>query len=118
MIVIYAEKKSVASSIAAALGAGAFNKTKDLTKKKLGILGHWKFTWDREETYLIYGVGHLTELQEAKRYGSEYSEWNLRTFPCLPEKFVTIPVEATIDYYREALKLFRRADLIISDRLR
>lgn len=114
MIVIYVEKKSAAKSIAEALNAGQFKKKKDLTKKKLGILGYWNFYWNDEETYIIYGVGHLTELYSAKDYDSKYEEWSLSAFPCVPERFKTKPSEGTIDYYNLAKELFSKADLIIS----
>lgn len=114
MIVIYVEKKTAAKSIAEALNAGQFKKRKDLTKKKLGILGYWSFYWKDEETYIIYGVGHLTELYSAKDYDSKYEEWSLSTFPCVPVRFKTKPSENTIDYYNQAKDLFNKADLIIS----
>lgn len=114
MIVIYVEKKSVASSIAKALGAGDFIKKKNLSAQKLGILGYWRFNWNGNDTYIIYGVGHLTALCPAKDYDERYAKWDLNTFPCLPAKFQTKPVEATIDYYNQAKSLFLKADLIIS----
>ena len=114
MIVIYVEKKTAAKSIAEALNAGQFKKKKDLTKKKLGILGYWNFFWNDEETFIIYGVGHLAELYSAKDYDSKFEEWNLTEFPCVPERFKTKPSDKTIDYYNQAKELFKKADLIIS----
>ena len=114
MVVIYVEKKSVAKSIAAALQAGEFRKKKDLTNQKLGILGYWTFVWNNEETYIIYGSGHLATLYSAKDYDEKYKQWDIDIFPCLPRKFKTKPCEKTIDFYNLALSLFKRADLIIS----
>ena len=114
MIVIYVEKKTVAKSIAEALGAGRFQKKKDLTKQKLGILGYWNFFWNGEDTYIIYGAGHLTTLYSAKDYDSKFERWSLDVFPCIPSKFKTKPSAATIDFYNQALDLFKKASLIIS----
>lgn len=114
MYVIYVEKKSAAVSIAKALGAGQMIKKKDLTQKKLGILGYWLFDWNGIKTYIIFGVGHLTKLYDAKDYDKIYSEWNLDVFPCIPNYFKTKPSEKTIDFYRLAADLFNKADLIIS----
>lgn len=114
MIVIYVEKKSVAKSIADALGAGEFRKKKDLTKQKLGILGYWNFSWNGTETYIIYGSGHLATLYSAKDYDSKYDKWSIDVFPCIPSTFKTKPVLQTIDFYNQALSLFKKADLIIS----
>lgn len=114
MYVIYVEKKSAAMSIAKALGAGQMIKKKDLTQNKLGILGYWLFDWKGIKTYIIFGVGHLTKLYDAKDYDKKYSEWNLDIFPCIPNHFKTKPSEKTIEFYKLASDLFNKADLIIS----
>lgn len=114
MTVIYVEKKTVAKSIAAALGAGEFRQKKNLTKQKLGILGYWAFNWNGEETYIIYGSGHLAALYQAKDYSSKFEVWSLENFPCIPQRFKTKPIANTIDFYNQALELFKKADLIVS----
>lgn len=114
MIAIYVEKKAAANSIASALHAGKFISVKNLTAKKIGILGYWKFSWRGEETYIIYGVGHLTQLCDAPDYSEQYQTWGLTNFPCIPQKYKTKPQKATLDYYKFAADILKKASLIIS----
>lgn len=114
MIAIYVEKKAAATSIAYALHAGKFISVKNLTNKKIGVLGYWKFMWRGEETYIIYGVGHLTCLCDAPDYGDNYQSWGLTNFPCIPQKYRTKPQKLTIEYYNFAAKILKKANLIIS----
>lgn len=114
MIAIYVEKKSAAASIAFALKAGEFIKVKNLTQKKLGILGYWSFSWRQHQTYILYGVGHLTGLCDAVDYDAKFKNWNLVDYPCLPERFVTKPSTDTLDYFNFVADILSKADMIIS----
>lgn len=69
MILVIAEKPSVAQSIAAALG---------VKNKKDGYMEGGK--------YLIsWCVGHLVQLSEAAAYGEQYQKWSYDSLPILPQ---------------------------------
>ena len=71
MIVIYAEKASLAKAIAVALKAG--NR---IAHPKEPTIGHYEFTFNGEKTILCHGVGHLCGLVDAEVYGEQYAVWN------------------------------------------
>ena len=54
MIVIYAEKASLAKAIAVAIHAG--NR---IAHPKEPTIGHYEFTFNGEKAVLCHGVGHL-----------------------------------------------------------
>ena len=71
MILVIAEKPSVAQSIASVLGA---------TTRKNGYLegGGYQVSWC---------YGHLAELAEAAAYDAGYEKWSIPDLPILPETF-------------------------------
>ena len=71
MILVIAEKPSVAQTIAAALGA---------KKKQDGYI--------EGNGYLIsWCVGHLVQLADAAAYGEQYKKWSYDSLPILPQKW-------------------------------
>ena len=71
MILVIAEKPSVAQTIAAALGA---------KEKKDGYI--------EGSGYLIsWCVGHLVQLAEAAAYGEQYKKWSYDSLPILPQEW-------------------------------
>ena len=69
MILVIAEKPSVARTIAAALGA---------KKKQDGYI--------EGNGYLIsWCVGHLVQLADAAAYGEQYKKWSYDSLPILPQ---------------------------------
>ena len=71
MILVIAEKPSVAQTIAAALGA---------KKKQDGYI--------EGNSYLIsWCVGHLVQLADAAAYGEQYKKWSYDSLPILPEEW-------------------------------
>ena len=71
MILVIAEKPSVAQTIAAALGA---------KKKQDGYI--------EGNGYLIsWCVGHLVQLADAATYGEQYKKWSYDSLPILPEEW-------------------------------
>ena len=71
MILVIAEKPSVAQTIAAALGA---------KKKQDGYI--------EGSGYLIsWCVGHLIQLADAAAYGEQYKKWSYDSLPILPEEW-------------------------------
>ena len=71
MILVIAEKPSVAQTIAAALGA---------KKKQDGYIEGGK--------YLIsWCVGHLVQLADAAAYGEQYKKWSYDSLPILPQEW-------------------------------
>lgn len=71
MILVIAEKPSVAQSIAAALG---------VKEKKDGYMevGGYLISWC---------VGHLVQFSEAAAYGEQYQKWSYDSLPILPHKW-------------------------------
>ena len=71
MILVIAEKPSVAQTIAAALGA---------KKKQDG--------YTEGNSYLIsWCVGHLVQLADAAAYGEQYKKWSYDSLPILPQEW-------------------------------
>ena len=71
MILVIAEKPSVAQTIAAALGA---------KKKQDGYI--------EGDKYLIsWCVGHLVQLADAAAYGEQYRKWSYDSLPILPQEW-------------------------------
>ena len=71
MILVIAEKPSVAQTIAAALGA---------KKKQDGYI--------EGDKYLIsWCVGHLVQLADAAAYGEQYKKWSYDSLPILPQEW-------------------------------
>ena len=109
MIVIYAEKASLAKAIAVALKAG--NR---IAHPKEPTIGHYEFTFNGEKTILCHGVGHLCGLVDAKVYGEQYAVWNTDNFPCIPDSYkiaVNTDTKTCFDYVKG---FFDKADLIIN----
>ena len=71
MILVIAEKPSVAQTIAAVLGA---------KEKKDGFL--------TGSGYIVsWCVGHLVGLSEAAAYGEQYKKWSYDSLPILPQEW-------------------------------
>ncbi len=109
MIVIYAEKASLAKAIAVALKAG--NR---IAHPKEPTIGHYEFIFNGEKTVICHGVGHLCGLVDAKAYGEQYAVWNTENYPCIPDSYhiaVKTDTKSCFDYVKG---FFDKADLIIN----
>lgn len=109
MVVIYAEKSSLAKAIAHALGAG-----KRIALEDEPTVGYYEFTFKGEEAVLCHGVGHLAQLIPAKSYDAKFSKWDLDVFPCIPETFRAAPKAQTINCLKLVKSFFDKADWIIN----
>jgi DNA topoisomerase-3 len=109
MVVIYAEKHSLAKTIAEALKAG--NR---IACKKEPTVAHWEFALDGEAAVICHGVGHLAELVPAKTYGEQYAKWDLDNFPCVPDEFLKEPIEKSKNCFDYVKGFFDRADRLIN----
>ena len=116
MVVIYAEKASLAKAIASALHAGNriahpkepvqcphsqftsgntfTNNNSSPSQNKIGSggspVGHYEFTFNGEKAVLCHGVGHLCGLANAKEYGEQFIKWDLNAYPCIPDEYKVI----------------------------
>jgi DNA topoisomerase-3 len=113
MVVIYAEKASLAKAIAESLGAG-----KRIPSEKEKTVGHWVFTFKGEAAVICHGSGHLGTLFDAKDYDNEkYGKWDLDNYPCIPSEFQTKvssqnpSTEFCFSYVKD---FFDRADWLIN----
>ena len=109
MVVIYAEKSSLAKEIAGALGAG-----KRIPLAGEPTIGYYQFRFQGEDAVLCHGVGHLAQLVPAKSYDEKFSKWDLDVFPCIPEKFRTAPKAQTINCLKLVRSLLSKADWAIN----
>lgn len=109
MVVIYAEKSSLAKAIAATLGAG-----KRIPLKEEPTVGYYQFRFNGEEAILCHGVGHLMQLVPAKSYDEKYGVWDLNVFPCIPEAFRIAPKKATLACAKLVKGFFQKADWCIN----
>lgn len=95
MILIIAEKPSVAGEIAKVVGA--------TTRGKGYLSGN---------DYIVsWCVGHLIELAKPSAYGEGLEKWSLDTLPIIPENYITEVSSATADQYAVLKELMSRADV-------
>lgn len=69
MVVIYAEKASLATDLAHFLKAG-----KRIPLKEEPQVGYYEFTFKGEPAILCHGVGHLAQLVPASSYDKKYEK--------------------------------------------
>ncbi len=91
MIVVLAEKPSVARELAAVLGASS---------RRDGYLEGrgYRVTW---------AVGHLVQLAEPAEMNPAWKRWSRAALPILPESFALVPVAASRAQYRIVQQLLR-----------
>lgn len=109
MVVIYAEKSSLAKEIANVLGGG-----KRIPLNDMPSVGYYEFKFHGEDAVLCHGIGHLMQLVPAKNYDEKYAHWNLDVFPCVPETFRIAPKAATIACAKLVKELMQKADWCIN----
>ena len=109
MVVIYAEKASLAKAIAVALNGG--NR---IAHPKEKTIGHYEFTFNGEKAVICHGVGHLCELANAKEYGEQYAKWDIDKYPCIPEHYKVVVKDKTKTCYNYVKDFFKQADWIIN----
>ena len=95
MILVIAEKPSVAQSIAAALG---------VKEKKDGYIegGGYLISWC---------VGHLVQLAEAAAYGEQYRKWSYDSLPILPQNWQYTVAADKGKQFKILKELMHRADV-------
>lgn len=95
MILVIAEKPSVAQTIAAVLGA---------KEKKDGFL--------TGSGYIVsWCVGHLVGLSEAAAYGEQYKKWSYDSLPILPQKWKYTVASDKEKQFKTLKELMHRADV-------
>ncbi len=109
MLVIYAEKSSLAKEIAKVLKAG--NR---IPLKSEPTVGYYQFKFHGEDAILCHGVGHLAQLVPAKLYDEKFGTWDLDVFPCIPDTFRTAAKAQTINCMKLVKSFFDKADWLIN----
>ena len=95
MILVIAEKPSVAQTIAAVLGA---------KEKKDGFL--------TGSGYIVsWCVGHLVGLPEAAAYGEQYKKWSYDSLPILPQEWKYTVASDKEKQFKTLKELMHRADV-------
>jgi len=92
---IIAEKPSVASDIAKALGG--FKKTNDV--------------FENEEMVIVSAVGHLLRLSVPEKYEIKRGKWTFPKLPHIPPKFSLAPDPKTESKLKTVVKQTRRKDV-------
>ena len=108
MVVIYAEKSSLAKELAAFLHAG-----KRIPMKEEPTVGYYEFNFKGEPAVLCHGVGHLAQLVPAKSYDEKYAKWDLGIFPCIPGEFRIAAKSATLNCLKLVKSFMDKADWLI-----
>ena len=114
MVLIYAEKASLAKEIAAALGAG-----KRIANPDDPRVGHWKFMLNlpgipEETAILVHGQGHLVTLASASEYDNKFSQWNMEVYPCIPQEFKIKKKTDTVSTFDYIQPFFSECDWLIN----
>ena len=109
MVVIYAEKSSLAKEIAGALGAG-----KRIPLAGEPTIGYYQFRFQGEDAVLCHGVGHLAQLVPAKSYDEKFSKWDLDVFPCIPDTFRAAAKSQTVTCLKLVKSFLDKADWAIN----
>ena len=95
LILVVAEKPSVAMSYAKVLGA---------TRRQDGYL--------EGNGYLVsWCVGHLVELAPPNAYGGQYVKWSIADLPILPQKWQYLVSASTKKQFGVLQKLMHRPDV-------
>ena len=118
MILVIAEKPSVAQTIAAALGVknkkdGYIEGCGSPVATSKGQRSLEAPTEPGGETrYLIsWCVGHLVQLSEAATYGEQYKKWSYDSLPILPEKWQYTVSKGKEKQFNILKELMHRADV-------
>jgi len=109
MVVIYAEKSTLAKEIAGALGAG-----KRISMKEEPTVGYYQFSFHGEDAVLCHGVGHLAQLVPAKSYDEKFAKWDLDVFPCVPNEFRAAAKSQTINCLKLVRSFLDKSDWAIN----
>lgn len=109
MVVIYAEKASLAKEIAHALNAG-----QRISNEHDKRIGHWEFELNSEQAVIVHGQGHLVKLESPEAYGNQFKMWDLQSYPCIPDSFKLQVKEDTSGSYTYVKQFFDKADWFIN----
>lgn len=93
MILILAEKPSVARDIANALPGQKQNQKTHI------VAGNYIVTW---------GFGHLVTLYDARDYNPEYQIWKIETLPIIPKKFLYKPIPSSAHQLKAIRDIFAK----------
>ena len=94
-ILVIAEKPSVASDIAKALGG--MSREKDY--------------FEGENYVVSSAVGHLLELAVPEKYDVKRGKWTFANLPVLPPTFELKPIKKTEERLKLLKKLLKRTDI-------
>ncbi len=92
---VIAEKPSVASDIAKALGG--FKKLKDV--------------YERDDMVITSAVGHLLKMVVPEKHDIKRGKWSLNNLPHLPPKFTLEPFEKTESRLKTIVRQIKRKDI-------
>ena len=92
---VIAEKPSVASDIAKALGG--FKKQKDV--------------FERDDMVITSAVGHLLKMVVPEKHDIKRGKWSLNNLPHLPPKFTLEPFEKTESRLKTIVRQIKRKDI-------
>jgi DNA topoisomerase-3 len=92
---VLAEKPSVARELGKVLGCN---------RKSNSFLEGNKYV-------IVWGLGHLVELEPPEHYDNKYKTWNLESLPIIPKKFDLAVIKKTSKHFYATKNVFKRNDL-------
>lgn len=96
MILVLAEKPSVAQDIARVIGANQKNSD-----------GYWQ-----GNGYIVFNfLGHLVELASASDYDEKYAKWNMEDLPIIPQPFKYLPLKDKAEHLNRLKKLINSSEV-------
>lgn len=121
-IVVYAEKPSVATDIAAFLGGcdvnGAELKSFMVQDRKyekaISALKHKGYLECHRSGKLYrvtWGYGHMCELRKPSEYDEKYKKWDTSVYPCIPQKYELNEVSNVKQQLKIVKSLFNANDV-------
>lgn len=105
-IVILAEKPSQAKAYAEAFQVEKREKTHMLLKPTS--------IFPDSEVVITWGIGHLVELKMPQDYKEEWSKWDLKNLPIIPDLFEFKVAKEKQTQFNAVKKLFKDAELIVN----
>lgn len=105
LVLIFAEKPSQARAYSEAFTV----KKKTKTEIELAPNKEWP-----EGAVITWGIGHLVELQEPKKYDKKWTRWTIESLPIIPTQFQFQIAKGKYQQFQAVKKWFQRASLLIN----
>lgn len=112
MIVIYAEKYSLAKAIAESIGYDRVVKHPEIPS-----LAHFEIdSFKGTNAVICHGAGHLCGLAPPKAYNDSLAKWDMDSYPFIPQEYILTVKDNSFakTAYNYCVNFFEQADYIIN----